>query len=753
VGVYYIYLEKLLANLVAYNSGSTYSNFINSGTIVLGTDNGESYSGSPIRWFGGFSSYTDQYLIITDTYTQGRTDQAGAYPMAFACNDNESDLVFTINAISVEKGDGPISNISDAMTYARNEGFFITNQSVPEIPTENLVLCYDSGLPVSYPLQGTSLYDISQNDYTGTLINGVSFVNQNQGILRFSGSASQWVSAPDLGSLPNFTVNTWVKFNSFPAVNKFPSIVTNRFSGGTSLNFAIGFIEVPSVTKVTAGFFSNGWKIVPSHTPTLDTWINYTITYDGSTLRFYVDGSEFSTYSTNSPAQSTGLGVNIGKRWDDPDFIDGYIPIVNIYESALSSSQITDLYNSYAPRFAMPPASPTPTPSNTPTNTVTPTPSVTNTPTETSIPATPTNTETPTPTPTATDLSSITTYTISGCTNLNTLVVDLGPGFIVPGDVFYFTFSGGTPQGCYSVVGKINAPIDDGYTSSFSYGNCNDCEVANVTPTPTATETPTSTPTPTNTETPTPTLTATETPTNTPTPSTSPVPVTGYGYNLIALPYNYPSTGNTIMNSTAPTQTGSTNPNELTNITNRGIYFNAIDQDGIDRTSYFSQFTGQSITITISQTGSTAIYSGDSKAFQSWSGGTGDPGSPIPGKGFVFGYGITQPGYTSGTTVLIQSATTNWVTGQTVYISAVINGAITPTPTPSVTNTSTPAVTPTNTETPTPSVTTTQTPTLTPTNTETPTPTPTPSEPFFLLFEDNSIATAENDDNIEIDTP
>ena len=39
----------------------------------------------------------------------------------------------------------------------------------------------------------------------------------------------------------------------------------------------------------------------------------------------------------------------------------------------------------------------------------------------------------------------------------------------------------------------------------------------------------------------------------------------------------------------------------------------------------------------------------------------------------------------------------------------------------------------------------------TPTNTQTPTPTVTPSEPFFLLFEDDSIATAENNDNIEID--
>jgi hypothetical protein len=119
-------------------------------------------------------------------------------------------------------------------------------------------------------------------------------------------------------------------------------------------------------------------------------------------------------------------------------------------------------------------------------------------------------------------------------------------------------------------------------------------------------------------------------------------------------------------------------------IQGNGIYFNAIDTNGIDRTSYFASFTGQSITITMSQTGSTAIYSGSTTAFQSWINS---------GKsGFNFVYGVAQPGYTSGTTVLIQSATTNWVTGQTVTISAVINGVgVTPTPTAtSVTPTPTP---------------------------------------------------------------
>ncbi len=200
------------------------------------------------------------------------------------------------------------------------------------------------------------------------------------------------------------------------------------------------------------------------------------------------------------------------------------------------------------------------------------------------------------------------------------------------------------------------------------------------TPTLTKTATPSVTVTPTNTLTPTPTVTnrITPTPTNTvtptitPTPTTSPIPVTGYGFNLIVLPYNFPTTGNTIMNQGA-VQTGTTNPNELT-ISGRGIYFNSIDSDGIDRTSYFSQFTGQSITITMTQTGSTAIYSGDTNAFKYWSATTGTPPG-VAGDGFVFGtqVGVPPSNTPSGNAVLIQSATTNFVTGQTVYISYVVN--------------------------------------------------------------------------------
>ena len=177
------------------------------------------------------------------------------------------------------------------------------------------------------------------------------------------------------------------------------------------------------------------------------------------------------------------------------------------------------------------------------------------------------------------------------------------------------------------------------------------------TPTPTPSVTPESTPTPTPSVTPesTPASTPGSTLTPTPTPTASPIAITGYGYTLVVEPYNSPTSGNTIFPNFSVTGAtiGITNPNTFDI---NGVFWNEIDNLGSNRFSYYSGMTGTSVMAYFTQNGDTAIYSGSPTAFVY----QGAPGSV----GFNY-----NPNPRPGQLTLIQSASTNFVTGQTVFIS------------------------------------------------------------------------------------
>jgi hypothetical protein len=174
------------------------------------------------------------------------------------------------------------------------------------------------------------------------------------------------------------------------------------------------------------------------------------------------------------------------------------------------------------------------------------------------------------------------------------------------------------------------------------------------TPTPSVTPNVTVTPTPSVTPESTPSSTPASTLTPTPTPTASPIPITGYGYNLVVEPYNSPTSGNTIFpNFSVSGSTGITNPNTFDI---NGVFWNEIDRLGNNRFNYYSGMTGTSVIAYFTQNGNTVIYSGSPTAFIY----QGAPGSV----GFNY-----NPGPRPGQLTLIQSASTNFVTGQTVFIS------------------------------------------------------------------------------------
>ena len=256
----------------------------------------------------------------------------------------------------------------------------------------------------------------------------------------------------------------------------------------------------------------------PTITPTNISCLNIATNAGGGLDGFSVGGQAVGMAISANPAVGTTYPIGSFITFQNGEVrtltgIDDYGAQYDVfYSSPISTSILFPITICYP---SIPTSTPTPTATTTPTGT-------------------PASTSTPTVTPTSTDLSSITTYTISGCSSLNVFVANLGPGALAPGDVFYFEFTGGTPSGCYRIVNKINAVPTDGTTPLYFYTSCALCVAAReVTPTPTVTQTPTPTETPTpeptstSTETPTPepTSTSTETPTPTPTrTSTTPTP-------------------------------------------------------------------------------------------------------------------------------------------------------------------------------------------------------------------------------------
>jgi hypothetical protein len=195
--------------------------------------------------------------------------------------------------------------------------------------------------------------DISGNANDFNLIN---LPNYSNGSLNFNSDLSQYATGSDLGTLNKFAIDTWFKLNSLPATEfNVPQIVTDIYDAGGNLNFSLGF---QADFKIFGGFFIYPiWYYTDGFTPEINTWYNVILTYDEVDLNLYLDGALYSSTDYSLQVSSGGLGINIGKRFDLPEFIDGQIDIVRVWNDALSSTQILNNYNSISPRYVFATAS------------------------------------------------------------------------------------------------------------------------------------------------------------------------------------------------------------------------------------------------------------------------------------------------------------------------------------------------------------------------------------------------------------
>lgn len=228
------------------------------------------------------------------------------------------------------------------------------------VVTDGLVFELDAGNTASYPGSGNNWYDLV-GSADATLPNGATYSSSNGGILTFDRASSQSAHASDLagGALTTFTAETWVRFNTLDNTAGNATCTITEVYASTPINYSItcGLAGSPSVWQ--GGYYggSGDWHLAGTLVPVINVWYCMAVTYDGTNVRFYVDGALNDTTASAVTPASSGLGMHIGERWDAPffpqSFLDGSVPVVRLYNRALSASEISQNFNANRSRFGL----------------------------------------------------------------------------------------------------------------------------------------------------------------------------------------------------------------------------------------------------------------------------------------------------------------------------------------------------------------------------------------------------------------
>ena len=189
---------------------------------------------------------------------------------------------------------------------------------------------------------GSTATDSSGNNKTATLVGGPVWTTGVAGNgLQFNGT-SAYVNAGTV-SLSSFTISAWVNMSS--SQSGWGSIVMKQNSFGLEVQNGTVYANI-----------GNGatWNNTVSTPLTAGAWKHVVQTYDGTTNRIYVDG----VLKASGTGAFTNASSNllIGSWNTTSEFFNGKIDEVQVYNKALTSTEVQSLYTSIVP-----PTNPTPT--------------------------------------------------------------------------------------------------------------------------------------------------------------------------------------------------------------------------------------------------------------------------------------------------------------------------------------------------------------------------------------------------------
>ena len=217
----------------------------------------------------------------------------------------------------------------------------------PNIVTNGLVLNLDAANTKSYPRSGTSWRDLSGLGNNGTLTNGPTFNSANGGSIVFDG-VDDYIATNYNAQLGDFTAIAWFR-SSNPIVGKGYDRILEK-------NYSLGF---------WMGRYNNvanqwGGGILNTTSPTFgifitladNNWHFLALRRLGSTHTIYGDGISNTNTTTCSTSLLSNTALTIGTDYSN-GYLNGNIATAQIYNRALSPSEVLQNYNATKTRFGL----------------------------------------------------------------------------------------------------------------------------------------------------------------------------------------------------------------------------------------------------------------------------------------------------------------------------------------------------------------------------------------------------------------
>lgn len=324
----------------------------------IGVDGSDDYGPTSIfGFYNGITPPVGGYTIYVHKENQG--------PSIHVANDDNQCIYFLKSFGATGNTINEVLNWSTGRTDMWVQSADLTSIDLDTPPsslvTDSLRFHLDASNSSSYSGTGTTWTDL-QGNHNGT-ISGATWSSMDGGIFDFDGINDSVSIAHNsnlsLNTSTQRTIQVWVKFDSFPALNaqmpvfgklsssfSFDGYWGGLFSNGGKIRVVTNGVSTQKVSDSTLTISTNTWYLF--------TFISQ-ITNVSNTTKAYINTTEYistahgsDTINESNPLFLGYIGNGVGSL-----FLDGKIGACYFYTKGLSSSEVSQNFDATKSRYGL----------------------------------------------------------------------------------------------------------------------------------------------------------------------------------------------------------------------------------------------------------------------------------------------------------------------------------------------------------------------------------------------------------------